>query len=78
MLILPSTEKAPPFGSAWTRPREDHLANILSHRESQHYGELLALLKQRGMTISPEAQRKARILRAAAAVAQKKLKPKED
>lgn len=58
--------------------REDHLANILSHRESQHYGEVLALLKQRGMTISPEAQRKARILRAAAAVAQKKLKPKED
>lgn len=58
--------------------KEDYLANILSKSHSQHYGEVLAVMKQRGMTLSPEVVRKARILRAAAAVAQKNLKPKED
>lgn len=56
------------------RSKEDHLANILSKSGSQHYGEVLALMKQRGMELSPEVRRKARILRSAAQVAQRKLK----
>lgn len=60
------------------RNKDDYLANILSKSHSQHYGEVLALMKQKGMTLSPEVVRKARILRAATAVAQKNLKPKED
>ena len=63
---------------AFYRDKEDHLANILSKSHSQHYGEVLAVMKQRGMTLSPEIQRKARILRTAAAVAKKNLKLKED
>ena len=59
------------------RSKEDLLANILSKSESQHYGEVLALMRQRGMELSPEAQRKARILRTAAAVAKKRLNTKE-
>jgi len=35
---------------------------------------VLALMKQRGMELSPEVRRKARILRSAAQVAQRKLK----
>ena len=58
--------------------KEEHLAAILSKKESQHYGEVLAVMKQRGMELPPEVQRKARILRAAAIVAPKNLKPKED
>lgn len=54
--------------------KENHLAGILAKKESQHYGEVLAVMKERGMELSPEAQRKARILRAAAQVAQRKLK----
>lgn len=55
------------------RNKEDHLAAILAKKESQHYGEVLAVMKQRGMELSPEVQRKARIQRAAAAVARKKM-----
>lgn len=58
--------------------KEEHLAAILAKKESQHYGEVLAVMKQRGMELPPEVQRKARILRAAAIVAKKNLKPKED
>lgn len=58
--------------------KEDHLAAILSKKESQHYGEVLAVMKQRGMPLSPSVQRKARIRRAAAAVAQRNLMQKED
>lgn len=54
--------------------KEEHLASILAKKESQHYGEVLAVMKQRGMELSPDVQRKARILRAAAQVAQKKQK----
>lgn len=54
--------------------KENHLAGILAKKESQHYGEVLAVMKERGMELSPEVQRKARILRAAAQVAQRKLK----
>ena len=58
------------------RHKDDHLAGILAKKESQHYGEVLAVMKQRGMELSPDVQKKARILRAAAQVAQKKLKGK--
>lgn len=61
---------------AFYRNKEDHLAGILAKQESQHYGEVLAVMKERGMELSPEAQRKARILRAAAQVAQRKWKGK--
>lgn len=54
--------------------KEDHLAAILAKKESQHYGEVLAVMKQRGMELSPDVQRKARILRVAAQVAQRKMK----
>lgn len=54
--------------------KDDHLAGILSKKESQHYGEVLAVMKQRGMVLSPEVRRKARILRAAAQVTQRKWK----
>lgn len=56
--------------------KEDHLAGILAKKESQHYGEVVAVMKQRGMELSPDVQKKARILRAAAQVAQRKLKGK--
>ena len=57
--------------------KDDHLAGILAKKESQHYGEVLAVMKQRGMELSPDVQRKARILRTAAAVAKKRMTPKE-
>lgn len=63
---------------AFYRNKEDHLVNILAHKESQHYGEVLAVMKQRGMTIPSDLLRKERIRRAAAVVAQRNLKPKED
>lgn len=63
---------------AFYENREEHFAEILSKKESQHYGEVLAVMKQRGIALSPEVQRRARILRAATIVAQKNLKPKED
>ena len=58
--------------------KEEYLAQILAKKESQHYGEVLAVMKQRGMTIPPEALRKERIRRAAIIVAQRNLKPKGD
>ena len=60
------------------REKDEYIANILSHSESQHYGEVLALMRQRGVPISQEAIRKERIRRAATMIAQKKMKPKED
>lgn len=51
--------------------KDDHLASILAKKESQHYAEVLAVMKQRGMELSPDVQRKARILRAAAQAARK-------
>lgn len=54
--------------------KDDHLAGILAKKESQHYGEVVAVMKQRGMELSPDIQRKARILRAASQVAQRKMK----
>lgn len=54
--------------------KDDHLAGVLAKKESQHYGEVLAVMKHRGMELSPDVQRKARILRAAAQVAKRKLK----
>jgi len=58
--------------------KDNHLATILSKKESQHYGEVLAVMKQRGVPLPPEALRRARIHRAATIVAQRNLKPKED
>lgn len=56
---------------AFYKHKNDHLAEMLAKKESQHYGEVIALMKQRGMEVPPEAQRKARILRAAALAAKK-------
>lgn len=53
------------------RYKDDHLARILAKKESQHYGEVLAVMKQRGLELSPDVQKKARILRAAAQAAKK-------
>lgn len=60
------------------REKDDYIANILSHSESQHYGEVLAMMRKRGIPVSPQALRRERIRRAATIVAQKNLKPKED
>lgn len=54
--------------------QDDRLAAILAKKESQHYAEALAVMEQRGVELSPRAQQKARILRAAAQVAQRKMK----
>lgn len=63
---------------AFYQNKDDHLAGILAKKESQHYGEVLAVMKMRGMELSPDALRRARIRRAATIVAQRNLKPKED
>lgn len=60
------------------REKDEYLANILSHSESQHYGEVLAMMRKRGVPIPAEALRKERIRRAATVIAQKRLKPKGD
>ncbi len=60
------------------RHKEEHLASILAKKESQHYGEVVAVMNRRGMELSPEVQKRARILRAATMVAQRNLKPKGD
>lgn len=57
---------------AFERNKEDILAQILAKRESQHYGEVLHVLKQKGEKLSPAVQRRARILRAAEVVAKRK------
>lgn len=45
-----------------------YLAQLLANEKSQHYGEALVLLRQRGIELSPAAQRIARTIRAAKAV----------
>ena len=53
------------------RTKNDYFANIVAHSNSQHYGEVLALLKQKGMEIPQEALRRGQIQRAATLAAQK-------
>ena len=48
--------------------KENFLAQILARKESQHYGEVTTEMTRRGLAISPEIQRKSRILRAASKV----------
>lgn len=54
--------------------RDEFLAQILAKKESQHYGEILYEMNQRGKELSPEIQRKARIMRAAAVAVAKNQK----
>ena len=63
---------------AFEQNKEDILAQVLAKRESQHYGEVLYVMKQKGMELSPAVQRKARIIRAAETVAKRKWNPKEE
>lgn len=49
--------------------KEDYLADILVHKDNLHYREVLQVLSQRGIPISQEAQRRARIRKAASAIA---------
>lgn len=58
--------------------KDEYLASILAKKESQHYGEVLAVMKKNGMELSQNVHRRARILRAASAVAKKNQIPKED
>ena len=53
---------------AFQRDKDWYMANVLAHRESQHYGEALMLMKQRGIEPSPAAQRMARTMRTASRV----------
>lgn len=56
---------------AFYQNKSDYFANILAKSHSQHYGEVLALMRQRNIQIPPEALRKGDIRRAAAIAAQK-------
>ena len=56
---------------AFERDKDWYFAQLLAHERSQHYGEALVLLRQRGIEPSPEARRMARTLRAAKTVADK-------
>lgn len=47
------------------RNKDRYIADVLAHKESQHYGEALALMKRRGIEPSPAAMRMARTMRAA-------------
>lgn len=49
----------------------DYLANILAMSHKQHYGEIISLMKQRGLPIPSEVLRKERIRRRAIIAAQK-------
>lgn len=57
--------------NAFYQSKDDRLAEILAKKESQHYGEVLAVMKQRGMELPLAVQRKARILRAASQIVKK-------
>ncbi len=46
-----------------------YIADVLSHRESQHYGEALAAMAQRGLNPSPRAVRLSKIMTASKTVA---------
>ena len=47
------------------RNKDRYIADVLAHKESQHYGEALALMKRRGIEPSPAAMRMARAMKAA-------------
>ena len=47
------------------RNKDRYIADVLAHKESQHYGEALALMKRHGIEPSPVAMRMARTMRAA-------------
>ena len=53
---------------AFRRDKDWYVANTLAHKESQHYGEALVLMKHRGLEPSEHAKRMARSMRAAMAV----------
>lgn len=54
------------------RNKDLYFAHALAKGESQHYREALFALQQKGIELSPAVQRKARIIRAAEAVAKRK------
>lgn len=56
---------------AFQRDKDWYIANTLAHKESQHYGEALMLVRERGLEPSENARRMARTMRAAMAVAEK-------
>jgi len=58
--------------------KDDIFAQILLKRNSQHYGEVLHEMNRKGIEISEQARRRARIMSAAAAVAERKLNVGED
>ncbi len=53
------------------RNKDRYIADVLAHKESQHYGEALVLMKRRGIEPSPEAVRMAKVIRSAKAVVEK-------
>ena len=52
----------------------EYLSNIISKSNSQHYGEVIAEMKLRGVEMPPEAIRKARIIRCATKTVQKHIR----
>lgn len=56
---------------AFERDKDWYFAQVLANPRSQHYGEALVLLRQRGIEPSPKAKRMARSLQAAKAVAER-------
>lgn len=53
------------------RRKDWYIAQVLANEKSQHYGEVLVLLRHRGIEPSAEARRMARSIRAAKAVTEK-------
>ena len=53
------------------RNKDWYIAQVLANQRSQHYGEALVLLSQRGIEPSKDAQRMARTIRAAKSIAVK-------
>lgn len=54
---------------AFERDKDWYIANTLAHKESQHYGEALMLMRERGLEPSERVVRMARIMRAAGQIA---------
>ncbi|MBE6963735.1 MAG: hypothetical protein E7443_03920 [Ruminococcaceae bacterium] len=63
--------------AAFYKNKDEILAKVAVSAHSQHYAEVLQVMKQRGMELPPAAQRRVRILRAAKAAAEKARNEKE-
>lgn len=61
---------------AFEQNKNDYLMDILSKQHKQHYGEVIAEMKRRGIAIPPEVLRKTRIRHFATMAVQKHIQEK--